>query len=75
MKALNVIGLTRGATLPALTGIAVATTTALLIQTASATDVMNTTNLTTEEAIANGNNNTDVTLGNLFYRAKTLEET
>jgi hypothetical protein len=75
MKALNVIGLTRGATLTALTGIAVATTTALLIQTASATDVMNTTNLTTEEAIANGNNNTDVTLGNLFYRAKTLEET
>jgi hypothetical protein len=75
MKSLNVIGLTRGAALTALTGIAVATTTALLIQTASATDVMNTTNLTTEEAITNGNNNTNVILGNMFYRAKTLEET
>jgi hypothetical protein len=75
MKALNVIGLTRGVTLIALTGIAVATTTALLIQTVSATDVMNTTNLTTEEAIVTGNNNTNITLGNLFYRAKTLEET
>ena len=75
MKALNVIGLPRGVTLIALTGIAVATTTALLIQTVSATDVMNTTNLTTEEAIVTGNNNTNITLGNLFYRAKTLEET
>jgi hypothetical protein len=75
MKALNVIGLTRGVTLIALTGIAVATTTALLIQTISATDVMNTTNLTTDEAIVTGNNNTNITLGNLFYRAKTLEET
>jgi hypothetical protein len=75
MKALNVIGLTRGAALTALTGIAVATTTALLIQTASATDVMNTTNLTTEEGIRKGNNNTNITLSNLFYRAKTLEET
>jgi hypothetical protein len=75
MKALNIIGLTRGVTLKALTGIAVATTTALLIQTVGATDVMNTTNLTTEEAIVTGNNNTNITLGNLFYRAKTLEET
>ena len=75
MKALNIIGLTRGVTLMALTGIAVATTTALLIQTVGATDVMNTTNLTTEEAIVTGNNNTNITLGNLFYRAKTLEET
>ena len=48
MKAPNIIGLTRGVTLIALTGIAVATTTALLIQTVCATDVMNTTNLTTE---------------------------
>jgi hypothetical protein len=75
MKALNIIGLTRGVTLIAITGIAVATTTALLIQTVGATDVMNTTNLTTEEAIVTGNNNTNITLGNLFYRAKTLEET
>jgi hypothetical protein len=36
---------------------------------------MNTTNLTTEEAMVTGNNNTNITLGNLFYRAKTLEET
>ena len=75
MKALNIIGLTRDVTLIAITGIAVATTTALLIQTVGATDVMNTTNLTTEEAIVTGNNNTNITLGNLFYRAKTLEET
>ncbi|MFL6522354.1 MAG: hypothetical protein ACJ71B_02620 [Nitrososphaera sp.] len=75
MKALNVIGATMGVTLIALAGIAVATTASLLIQTVSATDVMSTTNLTTEEAIARSNNNTNVTLGNLFYRAKTLEET
>ena len=41
--------LTRDVTLITLTGIAVATTTALLIQTVSATDVMNITkNLTME---------------------------
>jgi hypothetical protein len=75
MKALNIIGLTRGVTLIALTGIAVATTTALLIQTVGATDVMNTTNLTTEEVIETGNNNSNIILGNLFYRARTIEET
>ena len=76
MKALNVMRLTRDVTLITLTGIAVATTTALLIQTVSATDVMNITkNLTMEEALVTGNNNTNVILGNLFYRAKTLEET
>jgi hypothetical protein len=75
MKALNIIGLTRGVTLIALTGIAVATTTALLIQTVGATDVMNTTNLTTEEVIETGNNNSNIILGNLFYRARTMEET
>jgi hypothetical protein len=75
MKALNIIGLTRGVTLIALTGIAVATTTALLIQTVGATDVMNTTNLTTEEAVVTGNNNSNIILGNLFYRARTIEET
>ena len=36
---------------------------------------MNTTNLTTDEVIVTLNNNTNITLGNLFYRAKTLEET
>jgi hypothetical protein len=76
MKALNVMRLTRDVTLITLTGIAVATTTALLIQTVSATDVMNITkNLTMEEALVTGNNNTNVILGNLVYRAKTLEET
>ena len=75
MKALNIIGLTRGVTLIALTGIAVAITTALLIQTVGATDVMNTTNLTTEEAVVTGNNNSNIILGNLFYRARTIEET
>jgi hypothetical protein len=75
MKALNIIGLTRGVTLIALTGITVATTTALLIQTVGATDVMNTTNLTTEEVIETGNNNSNIILGNLFYRARTIEET
>ncbi|MFL6461984.1 MAG: hypothetical protein ACJ71J_13770 [Nitrososphaeraceae archaeon] len=66
-----------GITLIALTGIDMTTTASLLIQTVSATDVLNTTttNLTTEEDIAKSNNNTNLTLGNLFYRAKTLEET
>ena len=62
-------------TLIALAGIAVTTTASVLIQKGSATDVMNTTNLTTDEAIERSNNNTNVTLGNLFYSAKTLEET
>jgi hypothetical protein len=75
MKALNVMGVTTSVTLIALTGIAVATTTSLLIQIANATDVMTTTNLTREGATARGNNNTNVTLGNLFYSAYTLEET
>ncbi|MFL6485773.1 MAG: hypothetical protein ACJ71D_03555 [Nitrososphaera sp.] len=77
MKVLNIIGATMGITLIALTGIDMTTTASLLIQTVSATDVLNTTttNLTTEEDIAKSNNNTNLTLGNLFYRAKTLEET
>jgi hypothetical protein len=36
--------------------------------------MMNTTNLTTEGAIGSSNNNSNVTLGNLFYSAQTLEE-
>jgi hypothetical protein len=75
MKALNIIGITTGITLIALAGIAVATTASVLIQKGSATGVVNTTNLTTDEAIESSNNNTNVTLGNLFYSAKTLEET
>jgi hypothetical protein len=75
MKALNIIGITTGITLIALAGIAVTTTASVLIQKGSATDVVNTTNLTTDEAIERSNNNTNVTLGNLFYSAKTLEET
>lgn len=75
MKALNIIGITTGITLIALAGIAVATTVSVLIQTGSATDVVKTTNLTTDEAIDRNNNNTNVTLGNLFYSAKTIEET
>ena len=78
MRVINVIGATMGVMLIALAGIAVAATASLLIQTVSATDVLNTsstTNLTTEGDIARSNNNTNVTLGNLFYRAKTLEET
>jgi hypothetical protein len=75
MKALNIIGITTGMTLIALAGIAVATTVSVLIQTGSATDVVKTTNLTTDEAIDRNNNNSNVTLGNLFYSAKTLEET
>jgi hypothetical protein len=75
VKSLNIIGLTTGITLIALAGIAVATTVSVLIQTGSATDVVKTTNLTTDEAIDRNNNNSNVTLGNLFYSAKTLEET
>jgi hypothetical protein len=75
MKALNIIGITTSITLIALAGIAVTTTASVLNQKGSATDVMNTTNLTTDEAIERSNNNTNVTLGNLFYSAKTLEET
>jgi hypothetical protein len=75
MKALNIIGITTGITLIALAGIAVAATASVLIQKGSGTDIMNTTNLTTDEAIARSNNYSNVTLGNLFYSAKTLEET
>jgi hypothetical protein len=75
MRALNIIGITTGITLIALAGIAVATTTSVLIQTGSATDVVNITNLTTEESIERSNNHTNVTLGNLFYSANTLQET
>jgi len=75
MKALNILGITTAITLIALAGIAVTTTASVLIQKGSATDVVNTTNLTTDEAIERSNNNTNVTLGNLFYSAKTLEET
>jgi hypothetical protein len=75
MKALNIMGITTDITLIALAGIAVATTASVSIQTGSATDVVNTTNLTTEEAIERNNNYTNVTLGNLFYSAKTHEET
>jgi hypothetical protein len=74
MKALNVIGVTIGVTLIALAGIAV-TYASLLIQSVSATDVMNATNLITQEAIASNNNtSSSVTLGNLFYSSHTIEE-
>jgi preprotein translocase subunit SecG len=75
MKALNIIGITTGITLIALAGIAIAATASVLIQKGSGTDIMNTTNLTTDEAIERSNNYSNVTLGNLFYSAKTLEET
>jgi hypothetical protein len=75
MKALNIIGITTGITLIAPAGIAVTTTASVLNQKGSATDVVNTTNLTTDEAIERSDINTNVTLGNLFYSAKTIEET
>jgi ribosomal protein S19E (S16A) len=53
----------------------ITTTASLLIRTVGATDITITTNLTTEKAIASSNNNTNVTLGNLFYRAKSQKHT
>ena len=77
MKALNPIGLTMGVTLIVLAGIAVASGSLLLIQSVSATDIMNATNLTTQGAVLSSNNtNSNVTLGNLFYSTQQpIEET
>ena len=76
MNALNFVAATIGVMLIALAGIVVATPASLLIRPVTATDIANiTTNLTTEEAIAKSNNNTHLSLGNLFYSAKSLEET
>jgi len=76
MKALNFIAVSIGVMLIALAGIVVATPASLLIRTVTATDIANmTTNLTTDGATAKSNNNTHLSLGDLFYSAKSLEET
>jgi hypothetical protein len=67
-----------GLTIIALAGIVVVAVASLLVQSASATDVIaTTTNLTTLGAIASSsNNNSNVTLGNLFYiTQQPIEET
>jgi hypothetical protein len=57
-------------TIIALVGIASLVTASLLIQSAGATDVMN-----TEGAVESSNNNSNVALGNLFYIGQGIEET
>jgi hypothetical protein len=56
----------------ALAGIALLVAASSLVQSASATDVMNTT---TQRAVGSSNNNSNVTLGNLVYVAHGIEET
>jgi hypothetical protein len=71
MRTLNGTGVLAAVTIIALAGIASLVAAALLVQSASATDLMN-----TEGAVESSNNNSNVTLGNLFYSTQQpIEET
>ncbi len=71
MRTLNGTGVLVAVTIIALAGIASPVAATLLVQSASATDVMN-----TEGAVGSSNNNSNATLGNLFYSTQqTIEET
>ncbi len=70
MKTLNAMGVLGAITMIALAGIASLLAASLLVQSASATDVMN-----TEGAVGSSNNNSNATLGNLVYVAQGIEET
>jgi hypothetical protein len=76
METANTIRVIVGVTIIiALAGIAVVVAASLLAQSVSATsDAMNAANLTRNGAIASSNNNSIVSLGNLFYSAQTVEE-
>ncbi len=79
MKTVNTIWVIVAVTITALAGIAVASGSLSLIQSVSATDVMTTTTVGEEEGAIGGStaatNNSNVTLGNLFYIAQGVEET
>jgi hypothetical protein len=70
MRTLNGMGVLAAITILALAGIASLAATTLLVQSASATDAMN-----TERAVGSSNNNSNATLGNLVYVAQGIEET
>ncbi|MDQ3968503.1 MAG: hypothetical protein M3275_08925, partial [Thermoproteota archaeon] len=70
MKTLNGMGVLAAITIIALAEIASLAAASLLVQSASATDVMN-----TEGAVVSSNNNSNATLGNLVYVAQGIEET
>jgi hypothetical protein len=70
MKILNGMGVLAAITIIALAGIASLVAATLLVQSASATDVMN-----TEGAVGSSNNNSNATLGNLVYVAQGIEQT
>jgi hypothetical protein len=70
LRTLNGMGVLAAITIIALAGIASLVAATLLVQSASATDVMN-----TEGAVGSSNNNSNATLGNLVYVAQGIEET
>jgi hypothetical protein len=72
MRILEGTGVIVAMTIIALAGIALPVAVSLLDQSATATDIMNTT---TEGAVGSSNNNSNVTLGNLVYVAQGIEET
>ena len=72
MRILEGTGVIVAMTIIALAGIALPVAVSLLDQSATATDIMNTT---TEGAVGSSNNNSDVSLGNLVYVAQGIEET
>jgi hypothetical protein len=72
MKTLNVIGSIVIMTMLVLAGIYLLVAASSLVQSASATDVMNTI---TDGAVGISNNNSNDSLGNLVYVAHGIEET